>query len=452
MNVKDLILAELPTTDDSNTTNAITKPRRKYTKPVTEWEVVMNDACDGAIRRKTAKTSRLLVLLMSKGQFYIKDEISDEIEILGDENLAKFLAGSDCINNVVPWCKSIGGGKRKDAAEFVRLVNDENFQWLARRGLHSFTYTLNEWHNGYYEIKRKRDSFDSPIQKMLNKIGEEFVGHERWTELTAGCTTQNDVERKLLSFKSSNTVSDIKEMIDKFGIDWTRDFLRAFVNAPYVGTTIPTWWRMRSLFNVCKFDNTSLREYLFGESVRQGFGIVDNDWRNRDNIDRFVNLWSDTLAMQVTLRGKVYDKYPDDLPGLHQRLSFRCALRSISIDETMFMVHSKRIAENEYKDDKYLIRVPRNKEDMLDEASQQANCLASYVKAYSNDETDIYFMRSVEDPDKSLVTVEVRDGRIRQAYRACNRTPSKEEIEWLDEWAAKLGIIGVNGGQHPMCA
>lgn len=449
MNVRDLILSDIPTSE----ANEITKVKRQRTRPVTTWEVVMSDACDGAIRRKTAKTSRLLVLLMSQGQFYIKDENNDKVEMLDATNLAKFLAGSNLLYDVVPWCDSIGGGSKKNAAEFVRIANDDNFQWLAKRGLHSFSYTRNEWRNSRYELQRRREELDSPIQKLVTKLGEETIGRERWAKLAVnGCSTQNATERKLMHLKNNDATRTMRELYGKYGIDWTREFVRSFITAPYVGNELPALWRLDSVLEVCNFDPTCFREYLFGESVRQGFGITDDDWRS-SSLNNFCVIWSDTLSMQKTLRGKVYDKYPDDLAGLHQMLSFRCSLRNVSISEWKLQEHSARIAENELSKGDYLIRVPRNKDDMLDEATQQANCLASYINAYANDETDIYFMRSVDDPDKSLVTVEVRDGRIRQAYRACNRRPSDEELAWLNEWAGNLGVIGLDADhQRPLCA
>jgi len=447
MNVRDLILSD---TTEIETAEATAKKRQR-TRPVTTWEVVMSDACDGAIRRKTAKTSRLLVLLMSQGQFYIKDENTDGVEMLNATNLAKFLAGSDYTLNAVPWCTGMGGGGRSNAEEFVRIVNNDDFQWLAKRGLHAFTYSNKEWRNSNYELSERHKSLDSPISKLINKLAEETIGHERWAEVVSTNRSRNEMELKLLSLKQGQSVSTMEKLIERCGLDWTREFVRSFINAPYVGNSLPASYLIMDLLRTCNFDPTSLREYLFGESVRQGFGIVTH--YGRDDMYNFLRIWNDTLSMQKSLRGRVYDKYPDDLAGLHQRLSFRCAMQEIEIDRWKFEEHTKRLSENELERDGYLIRAPRNKDDMLDEATQQANCLASYVRSYADDETDIYFLRSTEDPDKSLVTVEVRDGRIRQAYRACNRQPSNEELAWLNKWADKIGVVGLDAArQHPMCA
>lgn len=449
MNVRDLILTNDQLTNTETETGA-TSTKRKRSKPSIEWEVVMADACDGAVRRKTAKTSRLLVLLMSQGQYYIKDEVVGTIEQVNAESLAKFLAGSP-VMTVVPWCKGIGGGSHRAAEYFMRFVGNEDFQWLARRGLHSFSYDEGHYAYSSYGLRIKREQVDSPLQRVIAKIANDAIGHERWAELLGGADCESEVERKLKNLSNSQDIESMKNLSERFGIDWMREFVREFVNAPYVGEQLPAWWCIRQLLGEYRFDAASLREYLFYESVQQGYGSV-NDYGGY-TLRTFINEWKDTLDMQVALRGRVYDKYPKDLSGLHRRLSFRCELREIEVDEARFRMHSDRISVNELERGKYLIRVPRSKDDMLDEASQQANCLATYVKAYANGETDIYFMREVSKPEESLVTVEVRDGRVRQAYRACNRRPTDEEIQWLNEWADEIGIVGPDiDHQHPMVA
>ena len=176
-------------------------------------------------------------------------------------------------------------------------------------------------------------------------------------------------------------------------------------------------------------------EYAIHECARQGF----------DNLGNFFNIWSDTLAMQYYLRGEVYDKYPKHLQSMHTRLSYQ---QSVSEE-------AKRLGQNRddftnavnaYKDlewanNTYVMIIPNKPEDMIDEATQQCSCLASYIQDVYDRTSQILFMRKRRDVETSLVTVEVSEGKLVQAKGCHNEDPSEEELNFLNRWCDKKGII-----------
>lgn len=452
MDVRDLILATDPTTNEPVTPKA----RKAPAKPV--WEVVLTDACDGAIRKTTPRTSKLLVLLMSKGQFYIKDEKTNAVEKLDESNLATFMKGCDSVIKPVPWCTEFTSSK-KDAAKFVRCVYNENFQWLARRNLHNLAYSSSKYYanqDSSYRFESERKMHDNPLNKAVRMVVEDILGEETAERLSKPNAHFNgDEEERAYRALQRQYHDELGSFSDKWGIDLTRDYLREFITAPFVGVKMPQLSRFASdLYEVTNFEPRRFMEYILHDSVRQGFGMVDTGYGyygNSSRISDFISMWSDTLKMQARQRNRVYDKYPDELESMHRRLSFKSQLMRIRIDTDKFAAHSERLSKLMKQDEWYIIRPPYNKQDMLDEAAQQANCLATYVEAYADDKTDIYFLRTALEPEKSLVTVEVRDGRIRQAYAACNRRPGNDELKWLAKWAKENGIEMVDAdSQHPM--
>ena len=97
------------------------------------------------------------------------------------------------------------------------------------------------------------------------------------------------------------------------------------------------------------------------------------------------------------------------------------------------------LERNEYKDNIFLIRPAKSIEDIKDEAQQQNNCVyKNYSDKYAFGETDIYFMREIKNPEKSLVTVEVNNGTIRQKYQKYNQVITKEQNKFLNEWEQKM--------------
>lgn len=439
INVKDFILDDEPSViEKTNKTTA----RRKTT---IEWEIVLQDAVDAVVRRKTAKTSRLLVLLMSKGQFYIKDEVTDEVMALNATNLSAFTKGMQP-TTFVPWSTAFCPGK-KGLDDFIEILSDENFQWLARRGEHKVDYASIGYDDSSWKLEAKRERLQDGSRKSLKAICDEF--EEAQTTLLDAQTNG-----KIVYLRTEDGFRDFKRYVDLFGIDRARTFVKAFIEARYVGAALPDEWKLRQIKDHCNYDFNRMVQYVFFDSVRQGYGVVGvRDRYYNNNVDRFVDEWVDTLNMQVRIYGKVRDKYPDNLSYVHQLLSFKSALHQMHVDEDLFREHSQRLSENIYQDNYYFIRPPFNKEDMIDEATQQANCLASYTEAYAENMTDIYFMREALNPEKSLVTVEVRDGKIRQAYQAMNQTPTDEQIEWLEKWANDHDIEMIDmRHQRPLCA
>ena len=101
----------------------------------------------------------------------------------------------------------------------------------------------------------------------------------------------------------------------------------------------------------------------------------------------------------------------------------------------------KYMAKNDYQDGKYLIRAIRDYDDLLDEAKQQHNCVASYSNAIGERRSLIYVMRAVSNQKRSIATVEIdpQESVIRQRFLAYNQPiREKEKTEFLDRW---IGLV-----------
>ena len=104
------------------------------------------------------------------------------------------------------------------------------------------------------------------------------------------------------------------------------------------------------------------------------------------------------------------------------------------------LANSEQHRDLEYADDRYLIKLPEDANDIRDEASQMQHCVAMYIPRIEANETTILLMRSVDDPDTSLVTVEVKHNTLTQAYAKNDNTPNIECALWLQQWAAKNNL------------
>ena len=167
------------------------------------------------------------------------------------------------------------------------------------------------------------------------------------------------------------------------------------------------------------------------------------------SIEKLMADYPDYLRRELHLKGgrmARMEKYPQTwLSATHKQQQ-----------EYQNLQHLERMEENgntekfdnsieankhlEWEQDNYLIRMPTSAEDIRDEADQMHHCVATYIPQIEAGEKIVMFMRDKENPDKSLVTVEVIDGAITQAYAQRDTHPSIPCMVWLIKWAQEKDL------------
>ena len=101
----------------------------------------------------------------------------------------------------------------------------------------------------------------------------------------------------------------------------------------------------------------------------------------------------------------------------------------------------KKQAEYEYSDEKYSVVMPGSAMDICREALLQGNCLTEYLGDHAWGKTTILFLRMKDTPEKPFVTLEVKDGAIRQVYGKNNSLPEKEVYIFLGSFAKARRLL-----------
>ena len=134
--------------------------------------------------------------------------------------------------------------------------------------------------------------------------------------------------------------------------------------------------------------------------------------------------------------------YPNNLMEEHDKLYLaRKRIDNKNIDKDIQKL-ANFLTLNNYEDDKYIIIPAPSLESLIEESHEQQNCVRTYSELYSENETHIYFLREKKNPSKSLVTIEVRNGRIIQARTKFNKLPSEELMNVLNIW--EKGLIRID--------
>lgn len=164
----------------------------------------------------------------------------------------------------------------------------------------------------------------------------------------------------------------------------------------------------------------------------------------RKNIN-YSHEYRDYLNMCATLGYNMKDKkilYPDDLLAAHNKIQEQYRVNKDKFIAERVKKRYLELKHNEYKNKKYIIFPAQSTESLIDESKQQNNCVKTYAEKIAKEESDIYFMRLLENPIKSLVTVEVHNNKIVQKRTKNNQSTTSEQDKFLNLWEKK--VLGGN--------
>lgn len=109
------------------------------------------------------------------------------------------------------------------------------------------------------------------------------------------------------------------------------------------------------------------------------------------------------------------DLFPRNLISRHDKMQKKLTIEEDR--ETHFAAYLRylELSKYTYEDNKYIIFPAPSIDDLKKEGLQQGNCVGSmYLQPYINSQTEIFFMRDIEKVDKSLITLEFKNGHIVQ--------------------------------------
>lgn len=124
---------------------------------------------------------------------------------------------------------------------------------------------------------------------------------------------------------------------------------------------------------------------------------------------------------------------------LHDEFSLQLEVKK---DQELEGLYAPRVEEfkrlYEFRGEKYQILVPEELVEISEEGRAMSHCVGGYVRPVAHGETVILFLRTLDS--ERVGTLEVRDGRLIQAYGPCNQYLDREAQTFILGWAAERGI------------
>lgn len=228
---------------------------------------------------------------------------------------------------------------------------------------------------------------------------------------------------------------------DRFGIP--KDFL------PFMQKHNITEKELDRL-KILKQKNIQKVRYLTNYSVDVLEGI-----KEYMNIDKFITYskkiknfdeytyrdylrFSSELGFNMKDKQVLFPRTKKELEKKHNELEKQYEIRKDELLNKKIKKRYKELIKNTYKDGQFIVKPAATIDELIDEGKQQNNCVRTYAEDYANKICDIYFMRNKKTPNKSLVTIEVRNNKVVQSRTKNNQLPNKTEVEFLEKWELKI--------------
>lgn len=159
-----------------------------------------------------------------------------------------------------------------------------------------------------------------------------------------------------------------------------------------------------------------------------------------DDLFDYKNHYNDYLDIEKKLkRHKMskMNKYPTNFLSTFHIAKKEYRVMRQQFNEELFKDQCDRFRHLEETYKEYSIIVPEKTADIEHEADELKHCVRSYIPRVVDGDTLICFLRNNEDLNKPLITIEVKENVVTQAYGLYDGKPSDEQIEVMRKWAKK---------------
>lgn len=158
---------------------------------------------------------------------------------------------------------------------------------------------------------------------------------------------------------------------------------------------------------------------------------------NVKNVYEYLDYLKFAKELGFDITNKKY-LYPKNLKQKHDEYMNQIKINKNKTINKKIKSKYKKLIKNKFEHKNYIIIPANSIESLIDESSQQNNCVKTYAERIAKNECDIYFMRFIDSQDKSLVTIEVRNNKVVQQRTKNNMDTNKEQKKVIKLWENKM--------------
>lgn len=384
-------------------------------KGVTQYEVVLENNTDFIVRRQTATTCRELVILVSKGLYYIKDCKTGHIEELKEQTLNSFLRelkdGMIALNQV-HWLSNL---YRESVGLIMQVITDETLTDMCRHNVLVNTFDPT-WYTRYWKQNRKLftrlyNMFPNMADRKKYQASIPVIF---WIEQQYGANEAMFFAEKLVQ-------SGITEL--DFSNDGHYYYERQVLHEP--------GWFLKVMASPHRINLRRFIDYILFDLYAQGYEKVTKSF--------FVE-YLDYLQMQQNFYGKIKEKYPAHFKTEHDVMALKVNQARLVAKCENFGQQNETIKDLAYTGNGYCIVIPTKPEDLAEEGINLSLCVGDYIERVAEGECHILFLRRRGAPERPLVTLQLSGKQICQAQGFNRRPITDQERRFLKQWGREKDI------------
>ena len=327
--------------------------------------------------------------------------------------------------------------KYKSAVRFIEHINDKNgmsFEEWDRIGIKfdDVERFFEEYRKGYYDdsyhyhyitFNYRPTDFDKEKLNHIKKIGRlQTVG-------SLYKIYHTDLEDEKILYK----LKQLEKQPRYMGVfDSKRSYYSSSDDTVNILENNYKEYMCNNIINTIKIYSLDLNAFVdFLNRVKRTEAVTLDDLFNGRH-------YTDYLRMEYELKDRSKPnmvKYPKNFMSSFHLIKSEYNAKKEFIDNEKFKEQCDIHRDLEYKDKKYQIVVPEHKKEIELEADELKHCVRSYIGQVVNGKTLIVFCRDVRDVEKPLVTIEVRNGYITQAYGIHDTKPKDDVLDFIRKWS-----------------
>lgn len=341
--------------------------------------------------------------------------------------------------------------------KYIMPLFDDNHEHIKRYLINALRFPEIEQmmklgHNQFAKVIAKSDT---PRADMLHAFGEYYNEKEKNLLRKVGLTKHQFDEYMSVSLSQSynyinnNSKRSLAEMRKFFGDDFIHldnDTFDEYFNA-FITMNQYAYSGFQRYIDLYDLDYKKFMKMIvrIGKKNNDVYGMIRDtmsmyqclDHGTHPEIDWYFESYSDVVRAHDAIMEikRIQDEERRAMYNMKE------AERRKKEEEKRKKLDEERQKYN-YEDDEYIIRLPKDGNEIVAEGSKQRICIGGYVGSHSTGQTNLFFLRKKSEPDKPFYAIEMRSNVINQIHGFGNRWLgcNPEAIPTVIRWLRKHNI------------
>lgn len=313
--------------------------------------------------------------------------------------------------------------------KYMKEVNGDPLTFIIAPELEMLHKAGYKFAENYYRVL---DKFDNSEQEYLDKYNRLLNKTGKVGKLKHIFKTSQEVCKVLKEDKNMDTWDRYRKM-DKFGRIKKDDILQLYElnitdkELDYIQKILSKQFNGKNIFNLTSLTNYINRVDMYEAiPMREALILIKDYLEMCHQIGKEPKIDGDSLKREHDVTARTHRIYQAE-----KRKAQNKEEKNSTKEKYQYL------RKYDYSEEVFFIRGIRDMDDLLDEANQQSNCVASYHNKIINQTSLIFVLREKSNPKKSIATIELSpDGQtIRQKYLAYNRPiHNKSMTDFIERW------------------